>query len=67
MKKEVGELKEKIEKLKKEHRKEIATLNDDHIAWKKQLASHHRDSDQRDKEIVRKNKDKILGRKPDVF
>jgi len=67
LKKEVGELKKKIEKLKKEHRKEIATLNDDHIAWKKQLATHHRDSDQRDEEIVQRNKDKILGRKPDVF
>jgi len=65
--KEVGKLKETIEKLKKEHREEIEKLNDDHIAWKKELATRHRDSARHEEEIVRRNKDKILGRKPDVF
>ena len=36
-------------------------------AWKEKLALHGRDRARHEAEVVRRNNDKILGRKPDVF
>merc|ERR1711892_1435818 len=58
----IKKLKTQLEKERNEDesRKEIAKLKDDHIAWKKELATRHRDSARHEEEIVRRNKETNL-------